>query len=177
MTTTESDANPREASAMPALEVRGVRKTFEAELAPAVSYTHLDVYKRQRRGSRMTSPRAVRPRAPGSAAATCRARVPPTDRSRRAGRARTASRASRFDRWRHRREVHGRDPNGDGSRGSIRGTARHSSTSSCDESQFRRRAEVTALHRRGRSLRMTCDLHNEGTPRPGRVWNLEPRGM
>ena len=43
MTTTESDANPREASAMPALEVRGVRKTFEAELAPVRALRGVDL--------------------------------------------------------------------------------------------------------------------------------------
>ena len=43
MTTTESDANPREASALPALEVRGVRKTFEAELAPVRALRGVDL--------------------------------------------------------------------------------------------------------------------------------------
>src|ERR1700723_62257 len=42
MTTTESDANPREPSALPALEVRGVRKTFEAELAPVRALRGVD---------------------------------------------------------------------------------------------------------------------------------------
>src|ERR1017187_9699176 len=43
MTTTESDASPREASALPALEVRGVRKTFEAELAPVRALRGVDL--------------------------------------------------------------------------------------------------------------------------------------
>src|ERR1700685_852236 len=43
MTTTESDATPREASALPALEVRSVRKTFEAELAPVRALRGVDL--------------------------------------------------------------------------------------------------------------------------------------
>ena len=43
MTTTQPEANPREASAMPALEVRGVRKTFEAELAPVRALRGVDL--------------------------------------------------------------------------------------------------------------------------------------
>ncbi len=43
MTTTESDASPREASSLPALEVRGVRKTFEAELAPVRALRGVDL--------------------------------------------------------------------------------------------------------------------------------------
>jgi putative ABC transport system ATP-binding protein len=43
MTTTESDTNPREASSLPALEVRGVRKTFEAELAPVRALRGVDL--------------------------------------------------------------------------------------------------------------------------------------
>ncbi len=43
MTTTESDATTREASALPALEVRGVRKTFEAELAPVRALRGVDL--------------------------------------------------------------------------------------------------------------------------------------
>src|SRR5580700_2824216 len=43
MTTTESDATTREASSQPALEVRGVRKTFEAELAPVRALRGVDL--------------------------------------------------------------------------------------------------------------------------------------
>jgi putative ABC transport system ATP-binding protein len=43
MTTTESDTNPREAASQPALEVRGVRKTFEAELAPVRALRGVDL--------------------------------------------------------------------------------------------------------------------------------------
>ena len=43
MTTTESDTNPREAPSLPALEVRGVRKTFEAELAPVRALRGVDL--------------------------------------------------------------------------------------------------------------------------------------
>jgi putative ABC transport system ATP-binding protein len=43
MTTTESDATARAATAYPALEVRGVRKTFEAELAPVRALRGVDL--------------------------------------------------------------------------------------------------------------------------------------
>jgi putative ABC transport system ATP-binding protein len=43
MTTTASDATTREASSQPALEVRGVRKTFEAELAPVRALRGVDL--------------------------------------------------------------------------------------------------------------------------------------
>jgi putative ABC transport system ATP-binding protein len=43
MTTIKSDTNPREASSLPALEVRGVRKTFEAELAPVRALRGVDL--------------------------------------------------------------------------------------------------------------------------------------
>ena len=43
MTTTESDATTRDATSMPALEVRGVRKTFEAELAPVRALRGVDL--------------------------------------------------------------------------------------------------------------------------------------
>jgi putative ABC transport system ATP-binding protein len=43
MTTTESDTSPREASSLPALEVRAVRKTFEAELAPVRALRGVDL--------------------------------------------------------------------------------------------------------------------------------------
>jgi putative ABC transport system ATP-binding protein len=43
MTTTQPEANPSDASTMPALEVRGVRKTFEAELAPVRALRGVDL--------------------------------------------------------------------------------------------------------------------------------------
>src|ERR1035441_5800720 len=43
MTTTESDTSPRKASSLPALEVRGVRKTFEAEIAPVRALRGVDL--------------------------------------------------------------------------------------------------------------------------------------
>jgi putative ABC transport system ATP-binding protein len=43
MTTTESDATTRDAASLPALEVRGVRKTFEAELAPVRALRGVDL--------------------------------------------------------------------------------------------------------------------------------------
>jgi putative ABC transport system ATP-binding protein len=43
MTTTQPEAKLRDAAAMPALEVRGVRKTFEAELAPVRALRGVDL--------------------------------------------------------------------------------------------------------------------------------------
>jgi putative ABC transport system ATP-binding protein len=43
MTSTQPDTNSREVSSLPALEVRGVRKTFEAELAPVRALRGVDL--------------------------------------------------------------------------------------------------------------------------------------
>src|SRR6202167_6138628 len=43
MTSTEPDTSARAAASQPALEVRGVRKTFEAELAPVRALRGVDL--------------------------------------------------------------------------------------------------------------------------------------